>query len=206
VRLIDFGLRITAKSDNLFILCPELAVLHPAATPVNVPAVPGVPDTEEMRAALERKVLRADTSLLFFRQGSAHFGRFFISGQELDLSCLVGTSSSQGAETEPAVPAADDVKEDDGSLPVGENRAVVLNFVEEVDRVWVTSLQAARSRDVLSVQLDDMAKEGVSHLAYVIFFSEIYSDGGGGGGQGHLFKRKTLFIHHYLLFSTEIKR
>jgi hypothetical protein len=172
VRLIDFGLRITAKADNLFILCPELAVLHPAATPVNIPAVPGVPDTEEMRAALERKVLRADTSLLFFRQGSAHFGRFFISGQELDLSCLLGgTSSSQGAETEPAVPAADDVKEDDGSLPVGEKRAVVLNFVEEVDRVWVTSQQAANSRDMLSLQLDDMAKEGVSHLVQVIFFS-----------------------------------
>jgi hypothetical protein len=172
VRLIDFGLRITAKSDNLFILCPELAVLHPAATPVNLPAVPGVPDTEETRAALERKVLRADTSLLFFRQGSAHFGRFFINGQELDLSCLVGIAS-QGAETEPpAVPAADDVKEDDGSLPVGEKRAVVLNFVEEVDRVWVTSQQAANSRDVLSLQLDDMAKEGVSHLAQVVFFSE----------------------------------
>ncbi len=180
VRLIDFGLRITAKADNLFVLCPELAVLHPAATPVNVPAVPGVPDTEEMRAALERKVLRADTSLLFFRQGSAHFGRFFISGQELDLSCLLGTSS-QGAETEPpAVPTADDVKEDDGSLPVGEKRAVVLNFVEEVDRVWVTSQQAAHSRDVLSLQLDDMAKEGVSHLAQLIFLSE---------GQFHLFQR-----------------
>ena len=181
MRLIDLGLKKSVKMSNLFSLPPPLANWPAAATLVRLLAPPGVPDSAEMKKALEKKLSGPNTSLLLVREGDDQFGRFFVSQEEVDLGRLY--EEAVNASLAPATEGGDislpragatnsgameEAKEEEElDIPKVVPCPVLLGSVEKVDQIWVIGRWRAEALDRLTSQLQDSAKEGLNnHLTY----------------------------------------
>jgi hypothetical protein len=170
VRFVDYGSIVKLQAKSLLSLPEQVAVLPPAATPVQMLACSGIEDTPDMRTALENQLLGTNTSILLVRNDEAgdaadHYARFFVDGQELDFGCLVreNIDSTKDATAcmsfmSVASTATIDGEGEEGGLIVGHTYPVIFSLVEAVDHAWLTAEHEAEELDQLMADLEALAQ------------------------------------------------